>query len=236
MLRRMERWDGPWSRRINGNAWAAGSSSRWLATTACVLDDRTSRLGLPEVKLGLLPGGGGTQRLPRLIGMQAAAPCTGWAKARTRAPRRRRAGVVHELATLGGGADAKARAWILANPQAEAPWDMPGSVAGRRLASAGNGADVLARAVHGRRQELRQLSGADPHPGLLCSRAALVGFDAALRDRESVTSPPVRCRRSRTEPDRARCGISSSDREGALAAARHRAAAVCTSWACSVRA
>ncbi|MGY6270871.1 3-hydroxyacyl-CoA dehydrogenase NAD-binding domain-containing protein [Achromobacter denitrificans] len=33
-----------------------------------------ARLGLPEVKLGLLPGGGGTQRLPRLIGVEAALP------------------------------------------------------------------------------------------------------------------------------------------------------------------
>ena len=34
----------------------------------------SARVGLPEVTLGLLPGGGGTQRLPRLVGAEAALP------------------------------------------------------------------------------------------------------------------------------------------------------------------
>jgi 3-hydroxyacyl-CoA dehydrogenase len=37
-----------------------------------------ARVGLPEVKLGLLPGAGGTQRLPRLIGVQDALPMMMW--------------------------------------------------------------------------------------------------------------------------------------------------------------
>ncbi|WP_426608062.1 fatty acid oxidation complex subunit alpha FadJ [Pantoea anthophila] len=60
----------------------------------CSLDDKT-RLGLPEIQLGLLPGSGGTQRLPRLIGVQQALPLMLTGKS-LRAKQARKLGVVDD--------------------------------------------------------------------------------------------------------------------------------------------
>lgn len=56
----------------------------------------SARLGLPEVKLGLLPGAGGTQRLPRLIGADAALPMIAGGNP-VPAPRARQLGLVDEV-------------------------------------------------------------------------------------------------------------------------------------------
>jgi 3-hydroxyacyl-CoA dehydrogenase len=55
---------------LHGNALGGGLEVALAAHYRCALPG--TRLGLPEVKLGLLPGAGGTQRLPRLVGIKTA--------------------------------------------------------------------------------------------------------------------------------------------------------------------
>jgi len=57
---------------IHGTCYGAGVEISLACTARICSTDRSTKLALPEVKLGLLPGGGGTQRLPRLVGIQAA--------------------------------------------------------------------------------------------------------------------------------------------------------------------
>src|SRR6186713_3303317 len=73
-LRRLEQLGRPVVAALNGSALGGGLELALACHHRVLLDAPHVKLGLPEVKLGLLPGGGGTQRLPRLIGTQAAAP------------------------------------------------------------------------------------------------------------------------------------------------------------------
>lgn len=79
----------------------------------------SAKLGVPEVKLGLLPGAGGTQRLPRVVGVEAAATMTSLGDP-VPAPRAKEMGLVDELAgedSLATDAIAFARAKIADGPR-----------------------------------------------------------------------------------------------------------------------
>ena len=55
---------------IHGQALGGGLETALVFDYRCATP--SAKVGLPEIKLGLFPGGGGTQRLPRLIGLKAA--------------------------------------------------------------------------------------------------------------------------------------------------------------------
>lgn len=125
-LRALETCGKPVAVAINGTA-LGGGFELCLACHHRVSGDRPrARIGLPEVTLGLLPGGGGTQRLPRLIGVRAALPLL--LEGRKLTPvEALNAGLVHEVVAAGNERKA-ARDWLLGHiDQAVAqPWDIKG--------------------------------------------------------------------------------------------------------------
>ncbi len=66
----IENFPKPVVAALHGNALGGGLEVALAAHYRCATP--TTKLGLPEVKLGLLPGAGGTQRLPRVVGVEAA--------------------------------------------------------------------------------------------------------------------------------------------------------------------
>src|SRR5262245_30693524 len=68
----MERVPLPVVAAIHGSCLGGGLETALACDYWILTDDPKSVVGLPEVMLGLIPGGGGTQRLPRQIGLVAA--------------------------------------------------------------------------------------------------------------------------------------------------------------------
>lgn len=124
LTRRIETLGKPVASAIGGLALGGGLELA-LATHYRVLSsDPSALVGLPEVTVGLLPGGGGTQRLPRLIGVAKALPLL--LEGKPVAPQQAlELGIVDELAEPAQLLE-RARAWVLANPEAQQPWDRKG--------------------------------------------------------------------------------------------------------------
>ncbi|MFH1322194.1 MAG: 3-hydroxyacyl-CoA dehydrogenase NAD-binding domain-containing protein [Bacteroidota bacterium] len=70
ILRKMETGEKPVVAAINGTALGGGYEVCLACHHRIAVNNPKIQIGLPEVQLGLLPGGGGTQRLPRMIGIQ----------------------------------------------------------------------------------------------------------------------------------------------------------------------
>ncbi|MGW5611557.1 3-hydroxyacyl-CoA dehydrogenase NAD-binding domain-containing protein [Streptomyces sp. NPDC003753] len=125
-LRRIETLGKPVVAALNGAALGGGYEIALASHHRIALDAPGSKIGLPEVTLGLLPAGGGVTRTVRLMGI-ADALLKVLLQGTQYSPRRAlENGLVHEVAATPEEMMAKARAFIDANPESHQPWDRPG--------------------------------------------------------------------------------------------------------------
>jgi 3-hydroxyacyl-CoA dehydrogenase/enoyl-CoA hydratase/3-hydroxybutyryl-CoA epimerase len=121
LYRRLETCGKPFAIAING-VCLGGAFELALACHYRVLaDNDKTKVGLPEIKVGLFPGGGGTQRVARLIPTGDALQFL-FKGEQIKAKVAKAAGLAHELAPESEIVD-RARAWILGGGKAVAPWD-----------------------------------------------------------------------------------------------------------------
>ena len=124
-LRKLETSGKPVVAAMTGTALGGGLELALSCHYRIAIDSPNTKLGLPEVKLGLLPGGGGTQRLPRLVGIQKALELmTQGVELRAKAAKD--IGLIDATASDSKDMMRQAKEWIKSNPKAQQPWDVKG--------------------------------------------------------------------------------------------------------------
>jgi 3-hydroxyacyl-CoA dehydrogenase/enoyl-CoA hydratase/3-hydroxybutyryl-CoA epimerase len=124
LLRRVETCGKPFVAAINGLALGGGFEVCLACHYRVIADDPKAFVGLPEVKVGLLPGGGGTQRMPRLIGVAQSLPYL-LEGGNIAAAEAKKLGLVHEVVPAAELLNA-AKRWLMGSPVAVQPWDQKG--------------------------------------------------------------------------------------------------------------
>ena len=124
-LRKIETLGVPVVAAINGAALGGGFEICLASHHRIAINNPKLKVGLPEVTLGLLPGGGGVARMVRLLGLEAAFPFLMEGK-QVNPEKALKAGLIHELAEDATDLITKAKAWIKANPKSAQPWDVKG--------------------------------------------------------------------------------------------------------------
>jgi 3-hydroxyacyl-CoA dehydrogenase/enoyl-CoA hydratase/3-hydroxybutyryl-CoA epimerase len=188
IYRRLETCGKPVAAAINGLALGGGYELCLACHYRVLADDQRAVIGLPEVTIGLLPGAGGTQRLPRMIGIERALPLL--LDGRKVKPADALAlglvdSVVHPDLVY-----ASARAWVLQHPGACQPWDVKGfQVPGGVGALAPHAARTFGRGVAAVRKATQDNY---PAPAAILScvyEGSQLPFDAALRVEANYFGP-----------------------------------------------
>ena len=179
-IRRLETMGIPVVACIDGSALGGGWELALGAHHRIMLNHPKVQIGLPEVTLGLLPGGGGVARTVRIFGLQEALPLLTEGKKYT-AEKALNIGLIHEIVDSSEDLLKKAIEWIHDHPQAEQLWDkkgyrLPGgSPASPKLAPLLAIAPAMVR---------KKTKGVYPAPEVILAtmvEGALVDFETACR-------------------------------------------------------
>ncbi|MER8480997.1 3-hydroxyacyl-CoA dehydrogenase NAD-binding domain-containing protein [Mesorhizobium sp. M1322] len=140
LFRKLETSGKPWVSAINGTCMGGAFELSLACHGRVAADSEKVRMALPEVKIGIFPGAGGTQRVPRLIDQQQALQML--TSGQTLSPQKAKSiGLIHEIAEPAKLVES-AKAMIKNGLKPVAPWDekgfkLPGgpvySVAGANL-------------------------------------------------------------------------------------------------------
>ncbi|GHG20462.1 MULTISPECIES: 3-hydroxyacyl-CoA dehydrogenase NAD-binding domain-containing protein [Amycolatopsis] len=182
-MRRIEQLGKPVVAAINGAALGGGLEIALATHHRIAADVKGSQIGLPEVTLGLLPGGGGVVRTVRLLGIQSALLNVLLQGQRHRPAKALELGLVHELVGTVEELVPAAKAWIKANPEGGVqPWDVKGyKIPGGTPSNPSFAANLPAFPANLR----KQIKGANmPAPRAILAAAiegAQVDFDTAIQ-------------------------------------------------------
>ncbi len=124
LCRRIETCGKPWVAAINGTALGGGFELALACHRRIAADNPKTRLGQPEVKVGLLPGAGGTQRIARMLPPSDALQFL--LKGDQVQLNRAKAMKLIDAVVPKGDLIKTAKDWIKAGGSAKAPWDVDG--------------------------------------------------------------------------------------------------------------
>ena len=125
-MRRLETLGRPVVAAINGAALGGGLEVALIAHHRVAADNASTRIGLPEVSLGLLPGGGGISRVVRMLGLQKALSEVILPATKFTVQGALEIGLINEIVPSIDDLAGAARAWIREHPDAAKPWDQKG--------------------------------------------------------------------------------------------------------------
>ncbi len=121
VYRKLETCGKPFAAAINGLCLGGAFELALACHYRVVADDDKARVGLPEIKVGLFPGAGGTQRVARLMHTGDALQML-FKGEQIRPKAAKTMNLVHEVAPA-GEIIGKARAFIAGGAKGVAPWD-----------------------------------------------------------------------------------------------------------------